>query len=681
MTEKRTSISQKLLAAMAIPVIFVALIAGSRVVGARTERGKVHAQVELASATGGPATLMQKLLDERNIVGLEMLGFADVVKLVGVTTSSAAASATDEAMNAFKQFIDGSSDEVRGIYAEPYETAVKALEKSRADFHSYGGSKTLVVGKDVSDPAVKDQLSGAKRYYDNYTRIIQIFVDANKITIERIDDAELRNRATALAEQTVQLETLSRMTRTAALAALNDGFATAGERAEVARLYERYTTAKATMIRSLENDKERQAVAEGYFNRPSFVPFETLINAYLDRVDPQTGKPLKSDEPDMSINGALAIMSAASGTITEGEKAVVAQPSSQKVGVALEENLSARADKLTGDANGKVWSNILLFLFSAGLSVIAAILIAKSISRPLLTLAAQARTMSSKELPDAVGSVLETPVGQQVVEPHLAPLTVKSHDEVADVASALTEVQDRALSLAVEQAALRHNFADAFVNLGRRMQSLILRQLEFITDLEDAETDESALADLFKLDHIATRIRRNAESLIVLGGVDTRTTTRLEPMEAVDTVRAALSEVEDYQRVVIDDFESVQLPGDVAADVSHVISELLENGLMFSPPESDVVVTGRMHNSGFLFTVTDHGIGMDDEAIAAANRRLSGEEKFAVAPSRYLGHYIAGHLSTRIGAVARLSRGKRDGIVAEVFLPAKLIMATPKNAQ
>lgn len=642
MDGKRTSISRKLFAAMAIPVLFVALMAGSRVVTARSDRNRVAGQVDLALATSGPASVLSTILNERDVTALEMVGLAGAVQISGAKNSADARAKVTKAMAEFQKFLDGSGKQVRDLYTPPFEAAKIDLDVARKRVDE----DTLP--RDLSN---KQAFAYADVVYGQYTAIGEGFLDANRKTVTGIDDAVLRNRATTITDQTLITDSFSQISRATAFGQFAPDPA-ANTRA-TAVLFAKYQDARAESIAALEGDKKNQDVLKGYFNRPAFQPFDTNVKAFL------AGKPA---DPN-------AIIAAA---------ATNAKPDSDAVSSAIRGSLKSRADALTGAASSSLWRSIALLFVSAGISVIVAYLMARTISKPLLSLAEQAHVMSSKLLPEAVHGVLATPIGREIVEPKLDPITVNSRDEVADVALALTGVQDRALSLAVEQAALRHNFSDAFVNLGRRMQGLILRQLEFITDLEDAETNDANLSNLFKLDHIATRIRRNAESLIVLGGNEKRSAGRMPPMEAIDTVRAALSEVEDYQRITIGEFADVRLPGDVATDLSHILAELLENGLMFSPPDCDVEVTGHIESTGYLFTVLDRGIGMSPEAIDKANVRLAAKESFSVAPSRYLGHYIAGHLAARVGVQIKLQARPGGGTAAAVFVPQKLLAAQVK---
>jgi signal transduction histidine kinase len=301
-------------------------------------------------------------------------------------------------------------------------------------------------------------------------------------------------------------------------------------------------------------------------------------------------------------------------------------------------------------------------------------LVSRSITSPLRSLTRQARTMAQETLPAGVAQVLRTPLGEDVTMPKVEPVRVKTRDEVQDVATALTTVQDTALDLAVEQAVLRRNLADSFVNLGRRNQNLLGRQIDYITQFENNETDPDALANLFRLDHLATRMRRNAESLLVLAGVEPARQW-MSPVPLTAVVRAALGEVEDYQRVIVHDIKPTTILGTAAADLAHLLAELIENALAFSPADQMVDLLARDRpDGGYSLAVVDRGLGMPPEAIAAANRRLAGAESFTVAPSKYLGHYVAGRLAARHGIRVQLAPSPRGpGVAVTVDLPPRLL--------
>jgi len=342
---------------------------------------------------------------------------------------------------------------------------------------------------------------------------------------------------------------------------------------------------------------------------------------------------------------------------------------------AMLDKLTEVADSVRADARRRER----VFLALAALTLTAALfltrLVSRSITRPLRSLTSQAKAMALTRLPAAVRDVLRTPLGEDVRVPRVEPVAVKTRDEVLDVSVALNSVQDTALELAVEQAVLRRNMADSFVNLGRRNQNLLARQLDLITHLEDVEPSSDALANLFRLDHLATRMRRNAESLLVLAGVDPPRQWA-QPVSVNDVVRAALGEVEDYQRVAVRDVRPATVVGSVAADLAHLLAELIENALVFSPDDRAVEVRGRPEADGrYTLAIVDRGAGMSAEAMDASNRRLAGLESFTVAPSKYLGHYVAGNLATRHAIAVRLDPSPGRGITATVSLPAGLLTA------
>jgi hypothetical protein len=246
------------------------------------------------------------------------------------------------------------------------------------------------------------------------------------------------------------------------------------------------------------------------------------------------------------------------------------------------------------------------------------------------------------------------------------------------VARALDRVQSTAFELAGEQALLRRNTTESLANLGRRNQNLVRRQLGFISEFEREEMDPAALANLFELDHLATRMRRNAESLLVLVGEQSpRRWT--EPLAITDVVRAGLSEVEDYRRVALRRVDEVLVAGAVVSELAHMLAELIENALAFSPPDLEVEIYGRRLGATYMLAVVDHGVGMSPEQLAKANARLRGEEDFIVAPTRFLGHYVVGRLAERLGIEVELTVSPVSGIVGRLLLPAEILADKPAD--
>jgi len=341
---------------------------------------------------------------------------------------------------------------------------------------------------------------------------------------------------------------------------------------------------------------------------------------------------------------------------------------------AVEEIVSARADDLEDAARSRQRIMLALAGITLAIATVVVAAISRSITGPLLSLAEQARRLAKERLPGAVHQLLAAPAGSDLDQPSLAAVEVRSTDEVAEVADALNTLQSSALDLAAGQAVLRRNIADSLVSLGRRNQNLLARQLDFITQLEANETDPRVLESLFRLDHLATRMRRNAEGLMVLAELDSPRHWPV-PVALLDVIRSALGEVEDFPRVVVHSVGPIAVMGSSAADLAHLLAELLENALIYSPPERRVEITGQYGSGreGYTLAVIDQGLGMPPLDLATANRRLDGNESFTVAPSSYLGHYVAGKLARRHGVTIQLSPTASGGITALVHLPPALL--------
>ncbi len=338
--------------------------------------------------------------------------------------------------------------------------------------------------------------------------------------------------------------------------------------------------------------------------------------------------------------------------------------------------VTARTRSLTSAAQDEERNWIAMTIGSVMLAIALLWLTSRWITRPLRALADQATAMAGQRLPTAVQEILETPVNEEIVQPEVEPVRVHAGGEVNDVEVALNKVQDSAVSLAVEQATLRRSVADAYVNLGRRNQNLLSRQLEFITQLENDESDPETLEHLFRLDHLATRMRRNAESLLVLAGLAPPRTWSA-PVAMGDVVRGALGEVEGYRRVRLRHVDDARVDGAAAADVSHVVAELVENALSFSPPDADVEVYGRRDDHGYVITIVDSGIGMHEDDLERANALISSANAVTLAPSRFLGHYVVAQLAARHGLTVQLAASPAGGLTAMVALPSALLGLAP----
>ncbi|MFI5052972.1 MAG: nitrate- and nitrite sensing domain-containing protein, partial [Acidimicrobiia bacterium] len=310
-------------------------------------------------------------------------------------------------------------------------------------------------------------------------------------------------------------------------------------------------------------------------------------------------------------------------------------------------------------------------VFAMLLTLLLIWFVSRAVVRPVRRLTAAAREMSQRQLPALVESLR---TGGDVSA--LAPtrIDVTSEDEIGELAQAFNDVEAVTLEVAQEQSRLlRKGMGDLFVNLARRNQSLLERQLELLDELERNEHDPTALDSLFKLDHMATRMRRNAESLLVLSGAEQPRQWQ-QPITLLDVVRAAAAEIADFPRVElvgIDD--DVAVAGRAVADVAHLIAELLENATSFSPPDSAVVLSGAATATGFVLAVSDQGIGMPAERIAEANQLLAKPPLVGLALSRALGLHVVASLAARHQITVELRPGAPLGLVALVTLPHSVL--------
>jgi len=317
-----------------------------------------------------------------------------------------------------------------------------------------------------------------------------------------------------------------------------------------------------------------------------------------------------------------------------------------------------------------------------GLMVLLALIQSRQITAPLRRLA-EATTRTREELPGAVEAISLR--GEASAE--LPSVDVAARDEVGAVAMAFRDVQDTVLEIAREQAALRATLADTFVNVARRNQVLLARQLSFIDRLERSEEDPDTLENLFRLDHLATRMRRNAESLLVLAGIDSGRRAR-SSMTLSDVIRTAVSEVEHYDRVQLDVALNPLVVAHLSLPAAHLVAELIENATTFSDPTSLVRVTTASAPNGVVVRVIDRGLGMAADDLAAANGRLEdlGATSTVVpvhtAGAQRLGLYVVARLAARLGATVRLENATGGGIVATVQLPAVVFVegSTPQGA-
>ena len=617
-------------AALAVPLTLLAAFAALQVQGAYNAADRIKHQTQVAKSSTGPGGVVNVLINERNWESLFVIGQQRLVEGgAKPTTASKMTSLTNNALSNFREQLHSLGKDAAANYTSALSIVSSKLEPVRAQAKKLATSTSL-----ANAPA-------ARALFHDYSDIIDQFLDADQGAALQIDDAKLRNGAELLNTITRQNDVESRILIETALtsfardpagartvqqlAGIQDHF----EQQLTLRQRDSYANAIGNALRSLDR-KGAIAAMQAAANDPMHVN----IGRLFERV------------PDSSR--ISHVLSNVAGVVQD------------------------RAATLSADAQTREMQYLAIAIGSLLIAMVLLRLTNRWITQPLRALADQASSVASERLPAAVKEILATPVSEEVVRPELVPVHVRAGGEVGEVEDALNRVQESAVDLAVEQAQLRRNVADAYVNLGRRNQNLLSRQLEFITQLENEESDPDTLEHLFRLDHLATRMRRNAESLLVLAGHDAPRTWSA-PVEIGDVVRGALGEVEGYQRARLRHLDSALVDGGVAADVSHVVAELVENALSFSPPSSDVEIYGRRDDFGYVLTIVDGGLGMAPDDLEFANALFSGVETQGLAASRYLGHYVVAQLATRHGLGVHLAASPAGGITATIALPSALL--------
>jgi signal transduction histidine kinase len=301
------------------------------------------------------------------------------------------------------------------------------------------------------------------------------------------------------------------------------------------------------------------------------------------------------------------------------------------------------------------------------LVLLGSVVMARSLIIPLRRLRTDALDVAGRRLPDMVRQLSEA---QGVAgDIQIEPIGIDSTDEVGEVARAFDQVHSEAIRLAGEEAMLRANLNAMFVNLSRRSQTLVERQLDIIDILEQSEQDPDRLSSLFRLDHLATRMRRNSENLLVLAGYEApRKWTESVPL--VDVLRASTSEIEQYDRISLNAQPGIVIAGRAANDVVHLVAELVENATAFSSEDTQVLVVSQLLTSGgALIEITDDGLGIAAEELAYANWRLDNPPVIDVGVSRRMGLFVVGRLAARHGIRVRLRPAPRGGLSALIWLP------------
>jgi signal transduction histidine kinase len=392
-----------------------------------------------------------------------------------------------------------------------------------------------------------------------------------------------------------------------------------------------------------------------------------------------------------TYNAALAGSGPMQQDLTGIEQAVAAGTPAAKVPVTLPEWQHLAGTLLQDDYNGGVavvnailvadhhnshaaWVKVAvtsgIVLLGLLITILVSTLIARSIIRRLRGLEQSARTLAEVQLPDVVARLRR---GEDVDVNAEAPPLQTGGDEIGRVGQAFELVRQTAIRAAVEEARLRRGLNDVFRSLARRSQSLLHRQLTLLDQMERRATDPEALDDLFRLDHLTTRMRRHAEGLVILAGAPPGRSWS-SPVRMVDVMRGAIAEVEDYARVSVATRSQAALAGSAVADVIHLLAELIENATTLSPPYTSVRVSGDTVATGFAIEVEDRGLGMSPQRLAELNERLASPPEFNPSDSEQLGLFVVSQLANRHGIRVTLKASPYGGTAAIVLIPAHLVV-------
>ncbi|MFF0720538.1 nitrate- and nitrite sensing domain-containing protein [Micromonospora sp. NPDC003816] len=347
--------------------------------------------------------------------------------------------------------------------------------------------------------------------------------------------------------------------------------------------------------------------------------------------------------------------------------------------IELQNQLLAQAEQARTDVIRQAIVESTLVLLTLIIAVTLAVVLARSLNHSLRRLREGALSVANHDLPEAVrrlqgmGNVSDGSV-DEIVREVRDPIQLNNRDEVGQVALAFNVVHREAVRVAAEQAALRTSVSAMFLNLARRSQTLVDRMIGELDAIERGEEDPKRLAQLFELDHLATRMRRNDENLLVLAGADSAVPRRDDAL-LVDVLRAAQSEVELYNRI---EFGTVDTDVSVAAhavnDVVRLVAELLDNATRFSPPNTTVVADGRRIRDYVLIQIEDRGLGLSDEQLDSLNRRLAAPSTVDVAAFRLMGLAVVSRLAARYSIRVELRRNVEGGTVAQITLPASTVI-------
>jgi signal transduction histidine kinase len=334
-------------------------------------------------------------------------------------------------------------------------------------------------------------------------------------------------------------------------------------------------------------------------------------------------------------------------------------------------NIHGQLDANASSTRSRALTDAAIILVALLASLLLALFIARALIVPLRKVRAGTLDVANVTLPETVARIRSGKEPDEIV-----PIPVHSREELGQLARAVDDMHKQAVNLATGEAQLRSQVGAMFVTLSRRNTTLVNQQLALIESLEQDEEDPQRLEQLFSLDHLATRMRRTAESLVILGGAPGRT-AGFEELSVSDVVHAAVSEVQDYQRVRIDAAPDRMIVGRAASDVVHLMAELIDNALSYSPPGSPVTIAALEDEDKVEIQVIDSGLGMAGDALAQANESLKSGGEVTIDTARRMGLFVVSRLAEEHGLRVKLRRNTNGGgIIASIILPPAVLVGS-----
>ncbi|RAY11762.1 hypothetical protein DPM19_29155 [Actinomadura craniellae] len=590
---------------------------------------------QLATLSDRMGTLVQELEDERDLT-TEYLARPSRQRLATLREQQGG---TDRAVST-----------VRGLLGDIDDTYSSSV-RTKVDQIRYRLDSSLPTMRGLSSRTN----ASAATAFDIYSQTIATFLEFGDLIAQGSPDTELAEGTRALAALGRAKDAASQERALVTVTLMAGGFTTPADRERLLGIRSLQDSQYA-VFRSSAALSQRQ-LYDDTVTGPEIGEVESLYQQVLIS---SGASPTLSVRP-LSVAQVRAWNQASSARIEQ----------IRKVEGRLVATVIADSRALKNDARQGALTDGGLLLVGLLLVLALTVLVARSLVRPLRRLRTGALEVADVRLPGLVERLRETDEAPAGID--VDPIDIHSTDEIGEVARAFDEVHREAVRLAAEEAVLRGNINAMFVNLSRRSQSLIERQLRLIDELEQSEQDEERLASLFRLDHLATRMRRNCENLLVLGGQEqVRRWNQAVPL--IDIVRASLSEVEQYERVGLRIQGEVSVIGPVVNDLVHLVAELVENATVFSADHTRVTVSGHLlSGGGAMLQITDNGVGMSPEELEEANWRLANPPTVDFSAARRMGLFVVGRLASRHTIRVELRAALSGGLTAFVLLPPQSV--------